>query len=155
MPPTGGEGRITVTQVLSMEDIEARRTSERRASRVVFGVEALYGLSTQSVELPLGPGESIESGQVCLTLDAEAAAGQNVGVIDFDQLTLRVRYGVQAVFPGLHHLVMSRRHDLSLLRPVRVTATDDCSVMPDLGGWQAFGCLDFLPGSLWSGAKGG
>jgi hypothetical protein len=105
--------------------------------------------------MPLSPREAFDSGQVCVTLDPEAPPTSNVGMIDFEQRTLRVRYGVQCVFPGLHEVVKSGRHDPGLLAPVRAIATDECTVTPDLTGWRALGCLEFLPGSLWAGAGGG
>jgi hypothetical protein len=66
-----------------------------------------------------------------------------------------VRYSGQIVFPGLYHLVRGGGHDPSLLAPVKVTATDRCTLTPDLSGWHAVGCLEFMPGSYWAGAKGG
>jgi hypothetical protein len=140
---------------LTIEDLEIRRSAPQPSERVIFGVKALYGLSRGSARLPLNPDESIDSGQICLTLDPESPPSANVGMVDFTDCKLRVRYGVEAVFPGLHELVMSGKHDLNLLRPIRITAADECSVLPDFSGWHAFGCLDFLPGSMWSGAKGG
>lgn len=125
------------------------------ASKVVFRVAGLYGLSRESMKFPLGGGNSIDSGQICLTLDPEASATGNIGQIDYDKRSLTVRYDAQLVFPGLYELVSSGRHDPSLLNPVRVTATDQCRVFDDLSGWHAIGCLEFLPGSIWAGAAGG
>ncbi|MGH3157711.1 MAG: hypothetical protein ACRDNF_14195 [Streptosporangiaceae bacterium] len=146
---------MTTSEFLSVEDLEQRRIAPQPTNRVVFRVEALYGISANGMKMPLNPEESIDSGQVVLMLDPEMPPATNIGIVDFDQLALRVRYGVQAVFPGLHELVLSGRHDPSLLAPVRAIATDDCTVEPDLSGWHAQGCLEFLPGSMWSGAKGG
>jgi hypothetical protein len=122
---------------------------------VTFSVTKLYGLSPGSVALPLGPGESIETGQVCITADPEAGPHGNIGLIDYANDSLKVTYAVQAVFPGLYEMVRSEQYDATLLAPVRMVATDDCTLTSDLSGWHAFGCLDFLPGSYWSGAKGG
>lgn len=140
---------------LSPEIIAERRRTVRTARHVVFRVSALYGLSTHGISMPLNESESIESGQVCLMSDAEAEPSQNVGIVDFDRRKLKVRYAVQAVFPGLYRLISSGRHEPGLLNPIRATATDECSVSDDLRGWRALGCLEFLPGSLWAGAHGG
>ena len=139
---------------ISPEIIEARRAEADPTDKVVFGVRGLYGTSLNSVEFPVSATESIDSGPISVTLDPESHAG-NVGLIDFDRRYLRVTYDAHVVFPGIHKLVMSGQHDLSLLGPVRVTATDECAVSEDYSGWRALGCLDFLPGSLWAGAKGG
>ncbi len=121
----------------------------------VFRIAALYGLSRESVQVPIGEDTHIESGQVCLTLDPDTTLVGNVGQIDFVNLSLTVKYDAQLVFPGLYNLVRTGNYDPTLLNPVRVTATDECKVFPDLSGWHAIGCLEFLPGSLWSAAKGG
>jgi hypothetical protein len=140
---------------LTAEEIAARRGRQDAPDRVLFRVSALYGLSRGSVRLPLNRTESIESGQVCVTIDPEADPSGNIGMIDFTRRTLRVRYGCQVIFPGLHDLVMSGKFDPNLLRPPRAVATDDCTVTPDYSGWRALGCIDFLPGSIWAGAGGG
>lgn len=136
------------------DDIDERRKAAEPTDRVVFRVAGLYGLSKASVPFPVSRTESIESGPVSVTLDPENTSA-NIGVLDYDRCYLRVRYGVHAVFPGIHELVMSGKHDLSLLGPVRAVATDECQVTPEMTGWRALGCLDFLPGSLWAGASGG
>jgi len=137
---------------------EAPASQEERhdaPSRVTFQVTALYGLSTESVAIPLNETETIESGQVCVTIDPDANTAGNIGVIDYERGRLDVRYAGQIVFPGLYKLVRQGGYEPSLLNPVRVTATDRCTLLPDLSGWHAVGCLQFLPGSLWAGAKGG
>lgn len=147
--------------MLTAEAIVQRRNRKECIERVMFRVKALYGLSRHSVSMPLNRTESIESGQVCVTIDPEADETGNVGVIDYGQSSncaygkLKVRYAVQAVFPGLYELVRAGRHDPTLLYPVRLVATDDCTLTPDQTGWHALGCLDFLPGSVWAGASGG
>lgn len=148
---------MTVTDdlLLSPEILTERRTRVRTTRQVIFSVTALYGLSRQSIRMPLNERESIESGQICMTGDDQAAPGQNLGFIDYEQRKLKVRYAAQAVFPGLYRLITSGRFDPSLLNPVRATATDECSVTENYGGWRALGCLEFLPGSLWAGAHGG
>jgi len=141
--------------LLSPELITERRQAVRTTRQLVFGVGALYGLSTHSIRMPLNETESIDSGQVCIMGDPDAQLAQNVGMIDFPRCKMRIRYAVQAVFPGLYHLINSGRFDTSLLNPIRATATDECSVTTDYSGWRALGCLEFLPGSLWAGAHGG
>jgi|GEM_PF-1244164 len=140
---------------ITHEDIAARRLRENPTDRVIFRVAGLYGVSTESVPFPVSTTESVDSGLVSITLDPDSSASGNIGMIDFDRRYLRVKYNVHAVFPGLHELVMSGKHDLSLLGPVRATATDECAVTEDMSGWRALGCMDFLPGSLWAGASGG
>jgi hypothetical protein len=140
---------------LTLEEVTARRAREEPAARVMFQVAGLYGFSLDGIRMPLSERDSIESGPVTVTLDPESELSQNVGIIDYEQKTLRVRYGVQAVFPALHDLVRSGDHDAALLSPVRAVATDDCKVSEDLSGWRALGVLEFLPGSLWAGAGGG
>ena len=128
---------------------------ESQIDRVVFRIVALYGISKESVRFPLGSSRSLDSGQMTLSLDPEASQAGNIGTIDFSQASLMIRYDAQLVFPGLHSLLRESRHEPSLLGPVRVTATDNCEVTEDLSGWRATGSLEFLPGSIWSGAKGG
>lgn len=140
---------------LTAEAIEKRRSKITSVDRVVFGVTALYGLSKESVKMPLSRTESFDSGQVCIQGDAEADPFRSIGIVEFSKLKLKVRYAIQAVFPGLYSLVTSGRFDPSLLNPIRAEATDECTVIPDYSGWRALGCLEFLPGSLWSGAHGG
>jgi hypothetical protein len=147
--------RETAAPAVSPQEIAARRLQANPADRVIFRVAGLYGVSTHTAPFPVSKTESIDSGVVSITLDPESGASGNVGIMDFEKRYLRVRYNVHAVFPALHQLVMSGQHDLSLLGPVRATATDECAVTEDFSGWRALGCMDFLPGSLWAGASGG
>jgi len=139
---------------VSPEEIADRRRRDEPSDRVIFRVSGLYGVSTHSVPFPVSETDAVDSGVVSMTLDPMTTGG-NIGIIDFERRYLRVTYNVHAVFPGLHRLVMSGRHDLSLLGPVRATATDECAVTEEMTGWRALGCMDFLPGSLWAGASGG
>lgn len=125
-----------------------------RAQQVMFRLRALYGLSPGSIRLPLNETESIDSGQICVTMDPDADPSCNLGIIDYGRGRLTVRYGGQLVFPGLYDLVTEGRHDPGLLHPVRGVATDECTLTPDLSGWHALGSLEFLPGSVWAGATG-
>jgi hypothetical protein len=140
---------------ISPAEISERRSHTEPTQRIIFRVAGLYGFCRDSVKFPVSRTESIDSGPVSLTLDPESDLSANLGVIDYDNCYLRVRYGVHGVFPGIHELVMSGKHDLSLLGPVRAVATDECTLSDDMSGWRALGCLDFLPGSLWAGASGG
>lgn len=140
---------------LTLEQVQARRAKAEPEARVVFQVAGLYGLSPEGIRMPLSETESIDSGPVTVTLDPHSEPAENLGIIDYEERSLRVRYGIQGVFPALHDLVLSGEHDSSLLRPVRAVATDDCQVAEDFSGWRALGVLEFLPGSLWAGAGGG
>jgi hypothetical protein len=145
---------IHVSPELTPELLAERRRSQP-GNQVVFGLKAVYGISTHSITMPLNERESIESGQVTVSIDPDADPSFNVGVIDYDRLKLKVRYGVQIVFPGLWKMITEGNHDPSLLNPVRAMATDTCTVTEDLSGWHALGLLQFLPGSIWAGAEGG
>lgn len=131
------------------------RSDEAELNKVVFRIAALYGISKESVKFPLGESRWVDSGQMTLTLDPDLSPAGNIGTIDFSQRSLTIRYDAQLVFPGLHSLLRESQHEPSLLGPVRVTATDECEISEDLSAWRAVGCLEFLPGSLWSGTKGG
>lgn len=141
--------------LLTPEAVDERRRRQIEPSRIVFQISGLYGLCPEGVKVPVGAAGVINSGPVSVTIDPDANSSCNLGMIDFSENKLKVRYGVQAVFPALYELVTSGDHDRGLLNPVRMVATDDCTIMPNLMGWRALGCLDFLPGSLWSGADGG
>lgn len=139
---------------LTVEEVRKRADKPEPTQRVIFKVDELYGLS-EGARFPLNETDSIDTGQVTLTMDPNSDPSANIGMVDFEDRTMRVRYGVQAVFPGMHDLVLKGQHDLGLLGPIRAIATDECTLTPDLSGWRALGCLEMLPGSLWSGAKGG
>lgn len=143
------------TKRITPEEIAQRRSEQKPVNRVIFGVRSLYGLNLSGVKFPLNETESIDTGQICISLDPDSDATCNVGFIDFEQRYLKIKYGVQAIFPGLYELITQRRFDPSLLNPLRAVATDECSVTEDYSGWKALGCLDFLPGSVWAGASGG
>jgi hypothetical protein len=140
---------------LTAEAVEQRRAAQIEPTRVVFRVSALYGLCPEGIEVPLDEHRSLATGPLTVTLDPDADGTSNLGVIDFGACALKVRYGVQAVFGALYELAAGGEHDATLLNPVRMVATDECTVLPDFMGWRALGCLDFLRGSVWSGATGG
>jgi hypothetical protein len=161
--PRSGEARVqkemrAMALVRGSEPVAdaapAYDTLTEARQQVMFGLRALYGLSPSSIRLPLNERESIDSGQVCVTIDPDADPSCNVGLIDYERGKLTVRYGGQLVFPGLFDLVMGGRFDPGLLHPVRGVATDDCTLTSDLTGWRADGRLQFLPGSIWAGAHG-
>lgn len=141
--------------VLTVEKVKKRRFAKKSNDRVAFKIQGLYGLSFAGMRMPLNKEEFIESGQVCVTIDPDADSSSNLGMVDFEQGKLRVKYGAQMVFPGLYKLVTTGRFHPSLLHPVRAVATDECTLTEDRSGWHALGCLDFLPGSIWAGASGG
>jgi hypothetical protein len=145
---------IDISPELTPELVAARKHAPA-GSRVVFGLKGVYGLSPRSIEMPINERESIESGQIAISMDPDTDHSFNIGIIDFEQLKLKVRYGVQIVFPGLWKLVTEGNYDPGLLNPVRAMATDTCTVTEDLRGWHALGTLQFLPGSIWAGAEGG
>ncbi|HEX8054536.1 MAG TPA: hypothetical protein VF517_16230 [Thermoleophilaceae bacterium] len=139
----------------TIEEIQARRELPEPTQKVAFQIGGLYGISREGLRLPLSKTESIDSGQVAMTLDPQAPSASNFGMVDFENRKLRVQYHVQCLFPGLHDLVTEGKYDRNLLHPIRATATDDCDVYEDYSGWHARGRMDFLPGSMWSGAGGG
>jgi hypothetical protein len=141
--------------LLSPDIITERRARTQTSRQVIFGLSGLYGLSTHSIRMPVNEHESIESGQVSLMTDNEAPPNSNIGIVDFDQFKLKVRYAAQVIFPGMYRLITSGRFDPALLNPIRATATDECTVSESYSGWRALGCMEFLPGSLWAGAHGG
>ncbi|MGP4028725.1 hypothetical protein [Actinomadura sp. 3N407] len=134
---------------------ERRRTRSEPTEKTVFRVAGLYGFCREGLPFPVSRTETIDSGPISISMDPESDSMTNLGVIDYENCYLRVRYSGHMIFPGIHELVTSGKHDLSLLGPVRATATDECIVEPDLSGWRALGTLDFLPGSIWAGAAGG
>jgi hypothetical protein len=140
---------------LTVDLIEQRRAAAKNQECVSFRIHALYGLCSSGIRMPLNEHESIDSGSICVTIDPDADSSSNSGVVNFEKGRLRVKYGAQMVFPGLHELVTTGRYDPSLLHPVRAVATDECTLTEDRSGWHALGCLDFLPGSIWAGAGGG
>src|SRR6266545_3441641 len=142
---------IQVSPELTPELVAARKHAPP-GNQVVFGLKGMYGLSQRSISMPLNERESVESGQIAVSMDLDADPSFNIGVIDYERMKLKVRYGVQMVFPGLWKLVTEGKHDSGLLNPVRAMATDTCTVTEDMRGWHALGTLQFLPGSIWAGA---
>jgi len=48
---------------LSVEVITARRNNSKFIQKVIFGVRALYGLSRQSIKMPLNETEAMSLGK--------------------------------------------------------------------------------------------
>ncbi len=128
---------------------------EELTDRLMFRMSGLWGFTRQSIQVPVSMTKSVDSGTAFMMLDPEADASANVGVADFQQNKIRMRYGVQLVFSGLHELVRSGEYDRSLLDPPRGISITDARINPDYAGWEAQSCVNFLPGSMWSGAGGG
>jgi hypothetical protein len=145
---------VNVSPELTSELVAARRHSPPGSS-VIFGLKGIYGLSKGSIAMPINERETIESGQIAISMDPDVDPSFNIGIMDYERLKLKVRYGVQMVFPGMWKMITEGKHDPSLLNPVRAMATDTCTVTEDLRGWHALGTLQFLPGSIWAGADGG
>src|SRR6185436_18215179 len=103
--------RWNMTTALTLTAVEARRSERVLPDQVIFRVSALYGLCPQGVSLPIGAGRTIQSGPVALTSDPDADSTCNIGIVDFTKNKLKVRYGAQAVFPGLYDLVTAGNHD--------------------------------------------
>src|SRR5262245_15534850 len=98
-------------ETLTPEAVDARRRQQATPERVVFHLSGLYGLCTPGLSVPLGPaGSSIASGPIAVTIDPDADPSCNLGVIDFGENKLTVRYGVVAVFPALYELASSGKH---------------------------------------------
>jgi hypothetical protein len=128
---------------------------EEATDRVMVRTSGFYAFAREPVQVPVSPTESIDSGAVLLTLDPESDASANVGVADFKENTMRMRNTIQATFHGLREVAASGEYDRSLLNPPRGIMFTDVKIDPDYSGWEAQSCLDFLPGSIWSGAGGG
>lgn len=143
-----------MTTTLNVDEVLARGELPEPTDQVIFQVEDLYGVS-DGARFPLNRTDSFDTGPMGMSIDSRTPASTNLGIVDFERRKMRVRYGVEVVFPGLHDLVTSGRYDLELLGPLRATATDECTLTDQLDGWRALGCLEMLPGSMWSGAKGG
>jgi hypothetical protein len=114
-----------------------------------------FAFIRKPVQVPVSPTESIDSGAILMSLDPETDASSNVGVVDFKENKMRMRNTIQLAFHGLRELALSGDYDRALLNPPRGVMVTDARINPDYSGWEAQSCLDFLPGSMWSGAGGG
>jgi hypothetical protein len=127
----------------------------KTSDRVLFRISGLYGLVRGQQQVPVSPTETVDSGPVLLTLDPESDPSASMGVADFEASRMRMRNTLQFSFGGLLDLAKSGNYDRALLNPPRGISTTDATINPDYSGWEAQTCLDFLPGSMWSGAGGG
>jgi hypothetical protein len=118
-------------------------------------VAGLYGLGRNEIKIPVSRTESVDSGPIVMTLDPESESSGNLGVLDFQEHSLRMRNGIQLVFGGLHDVVKGEEYDRALLNPPRGLAVTEATINPGYCGWEARTCVDFLPGSMWSGSGGG
>ncbi|MGN6664394.1 MAG: hypothetical protein ACTHK6_09370 [Solirubrobacterales bacterium] len=128
---------------------------EEVADRVMVRTSGFFAFVREAVQVPVSPTESIDSGAILMTLDPETDASSNVGVADFNENKMRMRNTIQLAFHGLRGLAVSGDYDRALLNPPRGVMITDARINPDYSGWEAQSCLDFLPGSMWSGAGGG
>lgn len=124
-------------------------------NQVLFRVTSLYGISEAGMHLPVSRKETIDTGPVTITLDPDSDKGSNLGIMNLDSGRMNVRYGIQAVFPALQRLLAEEVQDNALLNPLRAVSSNSCVLFDDGMGFSAQGVVEFLPGSLWSGTKGG
>jgi len=129
------------------------RTQE--GNQVLFRVTSLYGISKTGMKLPINRSESIETGPITITLDPDSEKSCNLGIMNLDSGRMKVRYGIQTVFPALHQLLAQETEENALLNPPRAVSNNSCTLFDDGKGFLAQGVVEFLPGSLWSGTKGG
>jgi hypothetical protein len=138
-----------MSRSLALKDnfIEMKEPKAQEGNQVLFRVTSLYGISNSGMKLPINRSESIETGPVTITLDPDSEKSCNLGIMNLESGRMNVRYGIQVVFPALHQLLAQETEENALLNPPR--AVDDGK------GFLAQGAVEFLPGSLWSGTKGG
>ncbi len=129
------------------------RTQE--GNQVLFRVTSLYGISKTGMKLPINRSESIETGPITITLDPDSEKSCNLGIMNLESGRMKVRYGIQVVFPALHQLLVQETEENALLNPPRAVSNNSCTLFDDGKGFLAQGAVEFLPGSLWSGTKGG
>ena len=129
------------------------RTQE--GNQVLFRVTSLYGISKTGMKLPINRSESIETGPITITLDPDSEKSCNLGIMNVESGRMKVRYGIQTVFPALHQLLSQETEENALLNPPRAVSNNTCTLFDDGKGFLAQGVVEFLPGSLWSGTKGG
>jgi hypothetical protein len=134
-------------------DVESPKIHE--GNQVLFRVTSLYGISDSGMNLPLNRTDSIETGPVTITLDPDSDKSCNLGIMNLDSGRLNVRYGIQTVFPALQRLLAEEEKDNALLNPPRAVSSNSCVLFDDGLGFSAQGLVEFLPGSLWAGTKGG
>jgi len=140
---------------LKNDSVEMKEPKAQEGNQVLFRVTSLYGISNSGMELPINGSESIETGPITITLDPDSEKSCNLGIMNLESGRMKVRYGIQIVFPALHYLLAQETEENALLNPPRAVSNNTCTLFDDGKGFLARGAVDFLPGSLWSGTKGG
>ncbi len=146
---------MTQSLALKGNSIETEQPKIHEDSQILFRVTSLYGISKSGMELPINRSESIETGPITITLDPDSEKSCNLGIMNLQSGRMKVRYGTQAVFPALHQLLSQETEENALLNPPRAVSNNTCTLFDDGKGFVAQGVVEFLPGSLWSGTKGG
>lgn len=146
---------MSQTLVLSDGLTELEQPEIHEGNQVLFRVTSLYGISESGMRLPINRAESIETGPITLTLDPDSDKACNLGIMNLDSGRMNVRYGIQVVFPALQRLLAEEVQGNALLNPPRAVSNNTCALFDDGMGFSAQGVVEFLPGSLWSGTKGG
>ncbi len=146
-----------MSRSLALKDnfIEMKEPKAQEGNQVLFRVTSLYGISNSGMKLPINRSESIETGPVTITLDPDSEKSCNLGIMNLESGRMNVRYGIQVVFPALHQLLAQETEENALLNPPRAVSNNSCTLFDDGKGFLAQGAVEFLPGSLWSGTKGG
>ncbi len=140
---------------LTVDSVETEQPKIHEGNQVLFRVTSLYGISKSGMELPINKSETIETGPLTITLDPDSETSCNLGIMNLESGRMKVRYGIQVVFPALHQLLSQETEENALLNPPRAVSNNTCTLFDDGKGFLAQGAVEFLPGSLWSGTKGG
>jgi len=140
---------------LKGDSLETEQPKIHEGNQVLFRVTSLYGISKSGMELPINKSETIETGPLTITLDPDSETSCNLGIMNLESGRMKVRYGIQVVFPALHQLLSQETEENALLNPPRAVSNNTCTLFDDGKGFLAQGAVEFLPGSLWSGTKGG
>ena len=140
---------------LTVNSAETEQPKIHEGNQVLFRVTSLYGISKSGMELPINKSETIETGPLTITLDPDSETSCNLGIMNLESGRMKVRYGIQIVFPALHQLLAQETEENALLNPPRAVSNNTCTLFDDGKGFLAQGAVEFLPGSLWSGTKGG
>ena len=140
---------------LKGDSLETEQPKIHEGNQVLFRVTSLYGISKSGMELPINKSETIETGPLTITLDPDSETSCNLGIMNLESGRMKVRYGIQIVFPALHQLLAQETEENALLNPPRAVSNNTCTLFDDGKGFMAQGAVEFLPGSLWSGTKGG
>ncbi len=143
------------TLALKVDPDASAKQEVRGGNQILFRVTSLYGISKRGMKLPINGTESIDTGPITITLDPDGEKSCNLGIVNTDSRHMKVRYGLQAVFPALQELLAQEKEENSLLNPPRAVSNNTCTLFDDGNGFLTQGLVEFLPGSLWSGTKGG